>query len=410
MKRIVGGCLMVAILPVAGLARPLSFDDAIETASANAPTNEAGRLRTSAARSSAQAAGALPDPRLSVGVENFPISGPPAFSLSEDEMTMVRVGVEQEVPNPSKRRAARRLAQAEIGVAEAESASRARQVRLGAALAWVDLAYAERRLAVIERILEELGPLAKSVNASVAFGTARPAEALGAAQAIANIENRRTEMAANAARARAMLTRWTGESSPQIAGDPPELALDPVRLRTQIQSHPALRAADAASRRADASVDAARAEKRPDFGFELAYGRRDPSFGDMISAGFSVSLPLFARNRQDPLIAARAADAARVLAEREDARRNLQAELEAGLADHVMHHEQWVRARDTLLSLARQRVQLETASYEAGRATLVEAVEAHSMLAEAELTALDREAEVVRDAVRLTISFGRDPQ
>lgn len=408
MKRKIGVCVLAAALPFAGFAKPLSYEEAIATASRSAPLSEAARLRASAARSSAQAAGALPDPRVSVGIENFPISGPPAFSPSEEPMTMVRIGVEQEVPNPAKRRAARRVAQAEIGVAEAESATRVRKVRLGAALAWIDLAYAERRLEAVDRVLGKLRPLSNSVSASVTSGSARPAETLGASQAIAAIEDRRSELVAKAASARAALTRWTGDPDPTIAGAAPALAFHPEHLRTELEAHPTLAAAAAAGRVADANVGMARAEKRPDFGVEVAYGRRDPSFGDMISAGVSVSLPLFARKRQDPLIAARMADAARAAAELEDARRNLVAELEAGLADHVMHHDQWLRARDTLLPLARQRVQLETASYGAGRANLIEVVDAHSMLAEAELTAIDREAEVVRDAVRLTIEFGRD--
>jgi len=408
MKRILAGCLIAAAFPAAVSAKPLSFTNAVAEATTQARLNEAARLRVSAARSAARAAGALPDPRLSVGVENFPVSGPPAFSISQDEMTMLKVGLQQELPNPAKRRAARGVAEAEIGVAQAQIGSAAREVRLGAAMAWIDLAYAERRLAVLDHILAGLRPLTMPANSAVASGSARPAQALQSAQAVAALEDRRSELLANAAAARATLARWTGDPSPQIVGNPPELAFEPAHLRAELEAHPRLIAADASVELAEANVRTAQAEKRPDFEFEVAYGRRDPRFGDMVSAGISVSLPLFAAQRQDPLIAARVADAARAAADREDARRALVAELEVGLADHVMHHDQWMRSRDTLLPLARQRVQLETASYGARRAGLVEVVEAHAMLAEAELTAIDREAEVVRDAVRLSISFGRD--
>jgi hypothetical protein len=49
-------------------------------------------------------------------------------------------------------------------------------------------------------------------------------------------------------------------------------------------------------------------------------------------------------------------------------------------------------ARATLLPLARKRAELETASYSAGRASLADAIEAKTALADAELTVLDREA------------------
>ena len=49
----------------------------------------------------------------------------------------------------------------------------------------------------------------------------------------------------------------------------------------------------AALERARASVEIARAGTRPDWSWSLMYGRRDPSFGDMVSFGLKFSLPLF---------------------------------------------------------------------------------------------------------------------
>jgi outer membrane protein TolC len=205
-----------------------------------------------------------------------------------------------------------------------------------------------------------------------------------------------------------MLARWTGVTAPEIAGSVPAPDLNPAQLRAALERNPEILSADAGVRRAQADVNAACAEKRPDWAFELAYQRRDPRYGDMVSVGATMSLPLFARTRQNPRIAARQAAAAQAEAEREDTRRALAADLEAGLADHVMHHEQWQRARTVLLRLARERAELETASYSAGRAGLLDVIETKTALADAELTTLDREAEVARDAVRLTITYGND--
>ncbi|WP_170747257.1 TolC family protein, partial [Salmonella enterica] len=78
-------------------------------------------------------------------------------------------------------------------------------------------------------------------------------------------------------------------------------------------------------------------------GVEVAYQRRDPRYGDMVSAGVSMSLPLFARSRQNPRIEARKSAQAQAEAAREETRRTLAADLEAALADHQMHHSQWQR-------------------------------------------------------------------
>jgi outer membrane protein TolC len=179
-------------------------------------------------------------------------------------------------------------------------------------------------------------------------------------------------------------------------------------LRAALETNPNLLIARSAISRAQAEVDAARAAKRPDWGWEVAYERRDPMFGDMVTAGVTVSLPLFARTRQEPIIAARQADAARAAAEREDTRRALAAQLDADLADHVMHHDQWIRTLSVVVPAAQRRADLETESYGAGRASLAEVLDAMTGLADAKLTALEREATVMRDGARIVLTYGAD--
>ena len=81
---------LLATLPTAAVADPLTFDDALAVAAAQAPSLKARSFDAEARRSSATAAGQLPDPRLGAGLDNVPISGPPAFRFGRDEMTMAR--------------------------------------------------------------------------------------------------------------------------------------------------------------------------------------------------------------------------------------------------------------------------------------------------------------------------------
>jgi len=397
---------LLGALPAEAHAQPLTFDEALAHAAANAPSLKARRLDVDARRSAATAAGQLPDPKLGVSLENFPVSGPPAFTYAGDSMTITRVGISQDVPNLAKRRAARERASADIGTGEARADVEARRVTVATALAWIDLAYAVRRLAAVDAVLDRLGKLAPTAVSGVASGGARPAHALEVRQAIAGIEDKRSEVAAAVGQARATLARWTGDPEPRTAGELPEFAIDPAALRAAISRHPDLVAALARTNRAEADLTAARAEKRPDWSFDVGYGGRAERYGDMVSAGVTVSLPLFAKKRQDPMIAASVASAGAAQLEQEDMRRALVADLEAGLADHVMHHERWMRARNTLLPLARQRADLENASYSAGRAALTDLVAAQVAFAEASLEVLDREAVVARDAARLVLTYG----
>ena len=397
---------LLAAIPGVASAEPMAFNVALERAAANAPSVLANTAGVEASRSSAIAAGQLPDPTLSVGIDNFPITGPPAFTFNHDDMTMARVGIEQAFPNPAKRRAQRGRAQAEIGAAEAGLAVETQNVRLETALAWVDLYYAKRRLAQLDMLDESLGDLQATVSARLASGSARPSQALEPDQLRAAVNDRRSELTAEVAKAKARLARLTGDPDADVSGDPPVIDVDGPALRAGLAALPRLQALDAEARVADADTELARADKRPDWRVGTSYGRRDPAFGDMVSVTVSIDLPFFSRKRQDPLIAARESEASRARLLREAGERDLLAALDGDLADHAMHHQRLMNARQTLVPLAKRRAELDRASYAAGRLDLGSALLSSLNLAEAEVDALAREADVARDAIRINFTYG----
>jgi outer membrane protein TolC len=406
MRYLISTALLVSAMPSQALAEPMTFNAALERAAGSAPSVLAGTAGVEASRSSAIAAGQLPDPTLSVGIDNFPISGPPAFTFNRDDMTMARVGIEQAFPNPAKRRAQRGRAQAEIGVAEADLAVEAQNIRLETGLAWIDLYYAKRRLAQLQLLDDSLGDLQATVSARLASGSARPSQALEPEQLRAAVNDRRSELTAEVAKAQARLARMTGDAQADVSGDPPVLEVDGPALRARLDTLPRLQALDAEARIADADTELARADKRPDWRVGTSYGRRDPAFGDMVSVTVSIDLPFFGKKRQDPLIAARESEASRARLLREAGERELLAALDGDLADHAMHHQRLMNARQTLVPLAKRRAELDMASYAAGRLDLGSALLSTLSLAEAEVDALAREADVARDAIRINFTYG----
>ncbi len=399
--------LVASATAASAQAEPLTFDQALAKAGQSAPSLKAAGLRADAARSSGRAAGALPDPKLSLGLENVPISGPMAGRFGDDEMTMASVGVMQDVPSGASRRADVGRAQAEVGIADAQALAAAREVRLATALAWVDLYYAQARLATLDDIEATLRPVLDAAPSAVAQDV-RPGETVDSAEWLVALADRRSELQADVARAKAALVRWTGDPDADVTGQPPHWAVDPVALRAGLDRHPALLVLDAGVQLADADLAGARATRSSDWNWELAYQKRDDRFGDMVSARVTLSLPIRQGQRQGPIVDARGADATRARVDREAARRELLAALEADLADHQMHHEVWMRARDSRLPLAQRRADLETASYAAGTTGLPAVLAAFTSLADARLDVLDKEAATMRDAVRINITYGTD--
>lgn len=395
-------------LPTTSRAEPMSLEEALGLAATQAPELQARKAGVDAARSAAIAADRLPDPKLDLAIKDFPVTGPDAGRLNRDDFTMQVIGISQEFTNPAKRRARAQRAGADIRIAEAEQAVAVQDVRMATALAWIDLHYAKKRLQELDLLDAELDDLQATVTARLASGTARPAQALEPEQLRAGLADRRSALAAEIARYRAQLTRFTGDAAAETTGDPPPLAVDGDALRADLAALPLLRAYDARTLAADAETGLARAEKRPDWTVNAAYGRREPNFGDLVTVGVTIDLPLFAKKRQDPKIAARASEATRARLDREAAERELSAALTADLAMHRMHDEQLANARTRLVPLAKKRAKLDLESFGAGRLDLGTALLSTLALAEAEVDALDREAEVARDAVRIRFTYGEE--
>ncbi len=406
-----GICLVAtaAVLAAqAAHAQPVSYDEALREARQNQPVLQARELQVEARRNTADAAAELPDPRLKAGLANFPITGPSAFEFGSQLPTQLQIGVEQEIPNLAKRRARTGLAQSDISLAEAQLSMSIRDTDVAAGQAWIALAYSQRLLALAVQALNDLRDYVPVARSAVASGTARPAESLAIRRSLLKIEDAQTAIEADRETAQARLTRYIASEQPFAQGSTPSAEVAPALLRASLQRNPALILADAAAVRAEALGEIARAEKRPDFGINVTYGRRGEQFGDVVSVLGSVTLPVFAGRRQDPRIAAAQAEAAAALAEREDRLRDLEAQFEADVAAWRSALRQWQRARAELLPLARDREKLEIASFAAGRAELIDVIEARTALALLELEILEREEAAVQAAAKLRLTYGEN--
>src|SRR5690242_20234472 len=97
----------LALIPAFGRAQgsALTLDQSLQMATQRSASSQAAAAAVQASREIAAKADQLPDPMLKFGVENVPVSGPDKFSLSQDFMTMRRVGIEQQWVSADKRTA-----------------------------------------------------------------------------------------------------------------------------------------------------------------------------------------------------------------------------------------------------------------------------------------------------------------
>ncbi len=347
---------------------PLSMREAQRLARDDAPMLAAQSASLAAAQDDAVRAGALPDPVLRLGVDNLTATGPDAFAVGADLMTMRRVGVVQAWPSRQKREARTAVAQAQVETLDLETEAIALQVELHAGLAWLAVWEAQSRRDVLQALIAEADLAVEIARAQVASGTAGSAAALAAQAERAELENalRRSEGAIYAARA--SLARWVNDQAAAELGAMPDfsaLSTAPEFLRQQLNRHAALQVWQGRAQAADGAVELARAGKRPDLGFGLSYGARSGR-SDMLMFEVSVGLPLFAANRQDRDIGARLAERDAVEAQREDAIRAQRERLEQGLAAWESLREERSRYAQVLVPLASDRSAVALAAFRAG--------------------------------------------
>jgi outer membrane protein TolC len=368
--------LGLALVPAWSAATDLSFDDALSIAIARAPMLEARHLQVTASREEAARAAALPDPKLKLGVANLPVTGADAFDFGADFMTMKQIGVMQEFPARAKRQARQTVADRTVEQAQALSTAERQTVRQAVAQAWIALWAAQREVAALRALREPTDVAVRAAKARLAGGTGSAVDAMATQNAALELENRIDAAEASLEAARASLARWLGEDPAElrIDGAPPELTALPVAPPTLLtsldQQGPLLpwRSREAV---AEAQVEAAMAEKRPDWSLGVTYGQRDRSpeglsRSDMLMVEFAIDLPLFTRNRQDRGIAARRAELDAVAAEREDARRVQAETVRRVLAEWNGLKRQVTRQEAETLPLANDRSRTALAAYGAG--------------------------------------------
>jgi outer membrane protein TolC len=316
---------LLALANAAALAQPtpltLAEAQAIAARQSRALAAQAASVR--AAREMAVAAGQRPDPVLRLGIGNLPVQGPERFSLDRDFMTMRSIGVMQEITRADKLAARSRRYEQEALAAQAEQDAARRAVRREAALAWVELQYAQRAAAWLERQLAEARRQEVAALAALRGARGSQAEVVAARPAPAQLEDRAAATARDVATGRIALARWIGDDAARPLAATGEVVAPPEasQIEQRLAAHPRLRALAQLEAAAEAQAAAADAARRPDWTVELMYSQRGRAFSDMVSVNLSVPLQVDRAQRQDRELAARHAEVLRRQADREDALR-----------------------------------------------------------------------------------------
>ena len=278
-------------------------------------------------------AGELPDPKLSVGLENLATD---TLEFDQEPMTQFKVGIAQTFPRGDTRKLMRKQKQQQSAAYPFLREDHKAALALKISLLWLDGFLAQNSVALIEqnrRLFDQLVDITYA-NYTTTSGSTRQQDVIRAELELTRLNDRLTALWQRRDAARQALREWlspelTGRDFPAVLPDTfsttladlwsenlatLSLSIDPMAdkrqaLRQLIQRHPRLQSIDQKIRAEDTGVDLVRQQYKPEWGINAGYAYRDDDplgrdRADFMSLGITVDLPLFTANRQDQRVLA----------------------------------------------------------------------------------------------------------
>lgn len=343
----------------------LTLQDALALASTDQPRVAANEREAQASEQAAVAARSLPDPQLSMGIQDLPILGKHAFSLTKDDFTMYTIGLMREQVRRSKREAEANRILAEALVSRTQAGAEERHIRREVMIAWVNAVEARAKQSVLNLLIHDLTSGRKLIEAEIPTGGGTPALALQADAEIALEQSQLAEAIGAENRARAELGRWIGAAASRpLPNVVPDVAV-PLDAVPPIDSHPEVQVALAQQQVAEREIEVARQSRKWDPTYSVSLALR-PKYSQMISVGVSIPLQTNRRNKQDRLANAAQLRAEAAALKAEDTRRELTSEYQSAVADYRSATDEIARIDKEAVPSLEHAFKAAEARYEGG--------------------------------------------
>jgi outer membrane protein TolC len=351
----------------------------------------------------AVAAAQLPDPKLSSGLKELPIDTGEAFSVRRDNFTEFTVGLSQNFPRAEKRRLRGERKRLEADTERAALDNDRRALRRDASLAWLDVYEAEQALALARQQTSEAALQVQSLAKDYGNGKASQADWEAAKVDLGLVEDKEHDWLHHSLRTRAELARWIGDAAnrplandlslPALPGTLPELT-------AAVDHHPVIDGLNKQIETSATDIELARQAYKPDYSVEgyLAYR---PGFSDFVGIQFTIDLPFFTKNRQDPELAAAFQRSHASADRKQDLLRELHAQVNQSYLDSRHFRERVTQFDTTIIPNATRRTDDARSAYEAGRGSFDAVLLARRSLLDVQLQRLALAVEAARAQVRL---------
>jgi outer membrane protein, heavy metal efflux system len=371
-------------------ASALTLEQAVALAVGTNPGLAGSQARADAMAEVPAQAGSLPDPMLRLDAMSLPTD---TFSRSQEPMTQLQLGIEQDLPFPGKLGLQQTAAERDADAA----ASNVDETRLRLVYevnqVWWQIYYLDRALEIAARNHDLLNQFVQIAQTRYQVGEGLQQEVLLAQVEMSKLLDRQIELQGSrrqqVARLNALLNRDTGTPVvvPEQVDERLPATLPEQQLYTRAtDTRPLLEQKRYEVEAARTRRDLARRDRYPDFRLGASYGFRagnDPDGSarpDLASIGLSMSLPLYAGRKQDKAVAQRGSELLQQQYALQDESAKVRGEISAALADYQRAAEQVRLYKTGILPQARQSVASMLSGYQVNKVDFLNLVRAQITL------------------------------
>lgn len=302
----------------------LTLNSAIQQAIDNDAWLEGSQYAQQATSAMAESAYQLPDPKFSLKMANLPTD---TLDFNQEAMTQLVAGVSQMYPRGDSRRLKRQQLQQQSARQPLLRAERQAQLTLTITELWLDAYQARQSVKLIEQdkaLFDQLVDISLASYSS-ALGRTRQQDLIKAQLEQTRIEDRLTRLAQMQDMAEQKLLEWLLPPDSDFAPDDnhysgyaaelPQLRslyaerwqgklISNSELVSYLVRHPSVQKLDQSIAVAATAVQLAEQKYKPEWGVNASYGYRGEDLNgrdraDLLSAGVTVSMPLFSSTKQD---------------------------------------------------------------------------------------------------------------
>ena len=386
---------------------PLSLPEAVLIAGQTEdPAIASLQSRAGALEHAGEAALALPDPMMRVGLANLPLSD---LDPNREAMTQWQVGVRQVIPSGTSRHLQRERQRAQAEGLRALGRLEELMITRSVRLAWLEAYYWERASELTRARREEIRQLSEVATALFASGRGNSHDVIRVDLETALLDARLIEIDRQIGTARAQLARYVGSDA---AGRDmlPRLPVLPAlpdadEAVNALARHPSIISRNARIEASEREIDLALDAYNPTWSVDAGFGVRG-SRSDVASIGVSVQMPIFSQRRQDESVAG----ARQMRSAAELDRQALLLDLRRQLDEDWVRFErlnQTASAYETgVLERARETADAVLAAYENEQADFAELVRSELALLDIELTLIRTRVDALQAHSRILFLTG----